>query len=115
MKSTIFPALVVAVLLTGFVASAQTPAPAPVKTELTEAEADKLDKKILIAQQAGKAASPEAMGDAIAKFIAEAQQAAQAAAADLQTYYASLNKVEGYTLDPQTKKFVKNAEKGPGQ
>ncbi len=98
------------VLAMGFASSAQAPvADVPAKTELTEAEADKLDKKILIAQQAGKAASPDEMGKAIAQFIAQTQQAAQQAASDLQTYYQSLNTVSGYTLDPQTKKFVKNA------
>jgi hypothetical protein len=106
---TLLTICTILVFTAGFGAFAQAPAAPQPKSELTEAEADKLDKKILIAQQAGKAASPDELGKAIAQLIAQQQQAAQQAATDLQSYYASLNKVEGHTLDPQTKKFVKNA------
>ena len=77
---------------------------------LTEAQTDKFDKMALLLERTGKAASPDELGREIAQLITERQKAAQQAASDLNAYYQTLA-VEGWTLNPQTKKYEKKPDK----
>lgn len=76
---------------------------------LTEAQVDRFDKLALLLERTGKAASPDELGREIGQLIAERQKAAQQASSDLQAFYATLA-VEGYQLNPQTKKYEKKPD-----
>lgn len=81
---------------------------------LTEAQSDRFDKLALLLERSGVAASPDEIGREIGRLttqlVAERQKAAQEASAALSEFYKTLA-VEGYRLNPQTKKYEKLDEK----
>lgn len=119
MKQVIGWVVAIAVVVSGFVASAQsppaqaTPNPSVASAEkapvLTDVEKLTLTNKIQAAQLAGQQATPKALSEAIAQLIEQRQQAASVAATDASQYYNGLAK-DGYALNVQTMTYEKKVD-----
>lgn len=96
-------------LMIATIVSAQTPGsslPVPIDLPqptpvLTEVQRLTMQNKVLSAERAALASSPDALAKAIAELIATRQRTAQQTEAEMNAYYNGLS-VEGFTLNPQT-------------